>query len=1462
MANTYIANLVCEIFEEQQNSLVIESQNITKIFFLYKECPIDFMRIFGSCLVNIIKNHKKLNRRQQDTYEKLVSKTFSKIYNFSFNEKGMTSHNETTKHEESIITDPSKHKFFNKSWEHKKAFMYFIKLFTFGLGSQFTQIQMFCAKTLINIFKNFGEPNKDGLRNLLQNSEENQPNFLVSSDSEEYSADEDPLKNHQHLIKNGEISSNFKRRPEAKEKQRSNKLIDLLIEGSIQLMQSNKQLQSKMAGLKIGSYLQFLNNKSITLQNQQIQFMTLEDNKELRKSAVFNLEINAKTLPHFIKRIRDKDISIRKEVLLKLKRSKFDVFNLLTLKQKYTFIDDSIRIREKDLVSIFIEYIALDVVWGNCCYSKNESFESVSGELLLQKLKNFLKLLEIENIIKIPRFHEDMFLLVKELLLYDGSVIMKKIAMTLIHKYCKNQSIIINQTDCIDLFILNTIFELCYITYKRKKNVDKQSLDDEHDVLETKNLLVKNGANQTVIDQKNATERNINTITGFVDKILDENKFERGGLDENLNNENSTEEQERFGNCYEVYLLIEDNFPPMSEIIKHLPDFFELNYKTDTNISQDIEQKTQAEKYLFLNILSFLINCDDFGRSQLVNEIKSLFLRLEGHTIPLNERISYLYTSMDIYSDEEPENCNLRRPGMYMTNLNSRSGLKNYFNPVSTSSTRNEQYDDIDFTFSNYKPEGNNFDQQDDKSNMLTQVEYKNFNEAVTAYLLPFGGDRSKYRIALGEEDLYPELIKILRGVLPDRRGEFTCEVLQLFSELIDVNSDQLVPNDESLRLSELKGLKKEKNKALSELKKTLKSSNFDGENFQDEKKLIKKTAIRKFTDKFRNYYYKHLQFVEKQRKGLRILRNLQEYVSIGKFDDNLKPLSKFFNDYLFDEDSNYLNENDVEINILLYSTFSNYIMIEKKRCSVLSDEVFKGFLILESDHLDSYKSDLLEIQKEFETNHQLKQENLCCNTILSVEMSWEGQSKIVACRHFIDAFILHGLQKEDEPANEERIINDNMIVYSKTQNFEDDDEIQEDFNVIIDQLCKYLLTEDQLLKSVVVEGLTKLILGNCLSQSEIFFQLLYVIWHDKKMLASSKGVEIAQYLSSFMITYSSSDNMNLVSFENSLEFMFEVFWEMVIQNYELNSAFASSKVLEDDSILNYQRFAIKLISYEKNKSIKGLRHSKGNTNLDPTPLERFYCYMCWCVLTFNSKNRSNLSNKKLNNISFLGSFLISLLNNVCEYFDIINNCTKLPLIACLEYTSRVIKELDESTKDGSLDYLKAYCDAMENRIASLDIEEDKQKIGQAVKQAKSNKKKENKSQNLNETFHTGMDQEGNMTNEPNDSIFKHFEGLKFEENFGKKDIKISLNDEQDLINAINDIVMGFEESFNEIRKDAKINYRRLIEFKILTRPEYEFEAEETILGGLKVEEPNDDVQRRNNEIKNKAKKGVKKIKH
>ena len=50
-----------------------------------------------------------------------------------------------------------------------------------------------------------------------------------------------------------------------------------------------------------------------------------------------------------------------------------------------------------------------------------------------------------------------------------------------------------------------------------------------------------------------------------------------------------------------------------------------------------------VEKYLFLEMLGFLINCDDFGRSQLVSELKNLFSRLDSHNETLEARISYLF---------------------------------------------------------------------------------------------------------------------------------------------------------------------------------------------------------------------------------------------------------------------------------------------------------------------------------------------------------------------------------------------------------------------------------------------------------------------------------------------------------------------------------------------------------------------------------------------------------------------------------------------------------------------------------------------------------------------------------------------------------------------------------------------------------------------------------------------------
>lgn len=173
------------------------------------------------------------------------------------------------------------------------------------------------------MFKNFGEENKDILKQMLKNADLD----LQDSDSEDSQSNFSSQK-----IK---ISKHAPGRPLS--------LIELLIEGSMILMSSKSLQQSKMAGLKIGSYLQFAFSED--LQNQLISLMTLEDNEEIRKSAVYNLDINPHTLAHFLKRLKDKKEAIRKEVLNKIKRKRLE-FGSLTLKQRYNLLDDGIRARD------------------------------------------------------------------------------------------------------------------------------------------------------------------------------------------------------------------------------------------------------------------------------------------------------------------------------------------------------------------------------------------------------------------------------------------------------------------------------------------------------------------------------------------------------------------------------------------------------------------------------------------------------------------------------------------------------------------------------------------------------------------------------------------------------------------------------------------------------------------------------------------------------------------------------------------------------------------------------------------------------------------------------------------------------------------------------------------------------------------------------------------------------------
>jgi hypothetical protein len=120
---------------------------------------------------------------------------------------------------------------------------------------------------------------------------------------------------------------------------------------------------------------------------------------------------------------------------------------------------------------------------------------------------------------------------------------------------------------------------------------------------------------------------------------------------------------------------------------------------------------------------------------------------------------------------------------------------------------------------------------------------------------MPKGGDRTKYRIILGEEDLYSMIIKILRGVLPDRNGDFTCEVIQLFSEVTEVPEEEF--GTIASQIEEVQNLFLEKKHYLTEISRYTKSITRRDKNLEA-KEHQKSLAIRNFTEAGANYQCKH----------------------------------------------------------------------------------------------------------------------------------------------------------------------------------------------------------------------------------------------------------------------------------------------------------------------------------------------------------------------------------------------------------------------------------------------------------------------------------------------------------------------------------------------------------------------------------------------------------------------------
>lgn len=135
----------------------------------------------------------------------------------------------------------------------------------------------------------------------------------------------------------------------------------------------------KQIGIKITSYLQRLMDRAdltttaeaIALKSEMMRSMCMDDQDQIRKLALINLEMNDNTFPHLIKRIRDKNPEIRATVFKKLIKEQIPLVNL-SLSDIYKLIYDGLGSREAPVRDACTRYLAL-----NYCLFKEEAQEKV-----------------------------------------------------------------------------------------------------------------------------------------------------------------------------------------------------------------------------------------------------------------------------------------------------------------------------------------------------------------------------------------------------------------------------------------------------------------------------------------------------------------------------------------------------------------------------------------------------------------------------------------------------------------------------------------------------------------------------------------------------------------------------------------------------------------------------------------------------------------------------------------------------------------------------------------------------------------------------------------------------------------------------------------------------------------------------------------------------------------------------
>ncbi|KAL4429318.1 hypothetical protein ABPG74_002304 [Tetrahymena malaccensis] len=540
--------------------------------------------------------------------------------------------------------------------------------------------------------------------------------------------------------------------------------------------------------------------------------------------------------------------------------------------------------------------------------------------------------------------------------------------------------------------------------------------------------------------------------------------------------------------------------------------------------------------------------------------------------------------------------------------------------------------------------------------------------------------------------ELLPIIVRILKKIVSD--GRVNVQLIQLISEVHEPLAKD-TDNDSHFDLpSELERIRN----SITEEKKKL--ENIEKELANLKKNKTKQTEIYQL-EKEKDEKQAHLKIWEEKEDAIqtkifdismRELVLVQSLLTYCKVDPKDPAISNLLQQIILPG----LHSTDRSLNFNSLKSLALYVLIDKKNCI--------NFFSVFNDILDKNES--------------------CQNCT---------PQEIISLRSIVDFLLLYDLtqkQSQDDedidiPQTQELIL---KYAYQGIQYF------NQTYHIKI-----FLQKADILLRTISIEGLSKLLFNGKLQDPHTTICLLLVIWFDTK-ICTKQGYKAIQILSTLFKTFTASNYYNLQIFEKALELFSQLMITLEKKGLVFNDEFVIFDHSNEKFISKALRVGINLMSYEYHNNTEVLKNVSSNEFL---PQERFFLFLAYKT----SKERR----------------FLSLFEKITQYFDFYNKCSTEQLQIILHFLKEAIENCPFNKQLNQLEKVIKDKIKIQDKKERQEEDEEKEELNKVLGKEKTDKQEDNEAENGENGLKNDEDQKLYTLNAKQlkicDKIIELFEG-------------------------------------------------------------------------------------------------------